>query len=767
MNRIPAAPIAAYPVVIAGPTGMTGPAGMASLTGATGPTGPLGGPTGPMGSTGPTETGPTGPQGIQGLQGIPGNQGPAGPTGATGSGTTGATGSAGGVGPTGATGASLTGPTGATGQGSTGPTGASGPLGTGPTGPAGTASGTGATGPTGPTGLGSTGATGAGGTGATGPTGSTGGTGAGGTGPTGPAGTVGVTWNPADAATITFSNGNLTATTNAAGGGGTRATVGKSTGKYYFEATMSTWVGTGAEIGLATSSAVLVGGGVAGQAVVTKSLGGVNGSIYINGTYSGSNLGLRSSGDIIGVAVDLAAGLIWFRVAPSGNWNGSGTANPASGIGGISLGALAGSTLFPLYAAASTGQVATANFGASAFTGTMPSGFATWDSTIGPTGPTGPTGASGTAGSIGATGPTGLTGPTGAGSTGATGPTGGGGAGSTFVPAPGGRLTLLSGTPLLTTDQVAKSVVYYTPYIHDQIPIYNGTSWVSQTFTETSFTLDATNAPALRLFDIFGFLDSGTFRIGYGPDWSVGGGSNAAGVSARGTGAGSTALTRLNGRWVNTNTITLRYDSTHTVSVPANQAIYLGTVFTTGAGGATSMVMKPAAAAGGGTCLLYLYNAYNRILTQALSRNSVVSYTLSSAAWQLFNNSNAARIWFIDGLAESIIAANAVSAGYCNSAAGVGAVAAYYTSIELNWSSGQGISTVGLEYNISNASASAGNGMTVTPACSTNLGPALGLNSVDPLEYGIVASGGTVTVYGTGWSAAVTASQMSRISLMM
>jgi hypothetical protein len=188
-----------------------------------------------------------------------------------------------------------------------------------------------------------------------------------------------ITWNSADAATITFSNGNLTATSNAAGGGGTRATVSKSTGKYYFEATMSTWSGTGAETGLATSSATLLGGGLAGQAAVTRSQGGVNGSIYINGTYSGSSLGPRTSGDIIGIASDLVAGLIWFRAAPSGNWNGSGTANPATGVGGISLGALAGSVLFPFFAASSTGQVATANFGASAFSGAVPSGFISWE----------------------------------------------------------------------------------------------------------------------------------------------------------------------------------------------------------------------------------------------------------------------------------------------------------------------------------------------------------------------------------------------------
>jgi hypothetical protein len=225
---IPAAPVKAFPVVIAGhtgatgltgptgtagflggtgPTGSTGPAGTATTTGATGPTGPAAGPTGATGATG--RTGPTGVAGTGGT-GPTGATGTSftGPTGAAGTGGTGPTGASGG-GPTGPTGpsgtqgtagtpgtpgsAGPTGPTGSTGAGATGPTGASGPLGTGPTGPAGTASGTGATGPTGPLGTGPTGATGsAGGAGVTGPTGASGTAGSAGvTGPTGASGTAG------------------------------------------------------------------------------------------------------------------------------------------------------------------------------------------------------------------------------------------------------------------------------------------------------------------------------------------------------------------------------------------------------------------------------------------------------------------------------------------------------------------------------------------------------------------------------------------------
>lgn len=181
------------------------------------------------------------------------------------------------------------------------------------------------------------------------------------------------TWSPTDLAQITLSGGNLSAQSTGTSAG-VRHMTGHSSGKYYWEVTTINWGGTGTETGLATSSAALAGGGVAGQAVVTRSVGGFNGAIYINGSDSGSRLGVMTN-VIVGIAADLTGGLIWYRIAPTGNWNGSGTANPATGVGGISLGALAGTTLLPLFAALSATEDVTANFGGSAFSGTVPSGF--------------------------------------------------------------------------------------------------------------------------------------------------------------------------------------------------------------------------------------------------------------------------------------------------------------------------------------------------------------------------------------------------------
>jgi hypothetical protein len=186
---------------------------------------------------------------------------------------------------------------------------------------------------------------------------------------------IGTTWNPSDkSANITLSNGNLTAQGTNGSDGGVRSTTSKSTGKHYFEVTwLSATGGVNSGCGIATSAAVLAGMGATalGVALMYQS-----GTIYVNGTSSGITIGTPSAP--ICIAVDLTNSRIWFRVG-AGNWNNSGTANPATNVGGINIAAL-----FPAsaaYAAVTTQNSTntyTANFGASAFTQTVPSGFTAW-----------------------------------------------------------------------------------------------------------------------------------------------------------------------------------------------------------------------------------------------------------------------------------------------------------------------------------------------------------------------------------------------------
>ncbi|MDN4982304.1 hypothetical protein QY049_03580 [Bradyrhizobium sp. WYCCWR 13022] len=181
-------------------------------------------------------------------------------------------------------------------------------------------------------------------------------------------GTTPTTWNAGDSTNVTLTGSNLIATVGS-GSGGVRGVASLSTGKYYFEYTYAIHTNS-FNTGIALASASVTGSTGTGIAYVTRSSGG----IFVNGTDSGSALGLIAQGAVVGIAVDFSANLIWFRIAPSGAWNGDGSANPATGVGGVDISSISSGPLFPIFFGAS-GDAVTANFGATSFTGSVPSGF--------------------------------------------------------------------------------------------------------------------------------------------------------------------------------------------------------------------------------------------------------------------------------------------------------------------------------------------------------------------------------------------------------
>jgi len=180
-------------------------------------------------------------------------------------------------------------------------------------------------------------------------------------------------WNASDkTAGVTLSNLNLTATSSAASNG-VRAVDRQIAGKFYFETTLTT-ASTVYGIGLVNPAAVL-------STMYTTPLNAVvlyaSGTIWVNNATSGVTLGsMGAGGFVVCLAVDIGARLFWARVGAAGNWNANAGNNPATGVGGISLAAIC-STAIPLYPAAFFGVAAacTANFGDTAFTGVVPSGF--------------------------------------------------------------------------------------------------------------------------------------------------------------------------------------------------------------------------------------------------------------------------------------------------------------------------------------------------------------------------------------------------------
>jgi hypothetical protein len=77
----------------------------------------------------------------------------------------------------------------------------------------------------------------------------------------------------------------------------------------------------------------------------------------------------------------------------------------------------------------------------------------------------------------------------------------------------GGRLTLETGVAVSSADQTAKTTIYYTPYIHSLIGLYDATNliWTAHPFTERSLALGTLVSG--KNYDVFAVLTSGAVAI--------------------------------------------------------------------------------------------------------------------------------------------------------------------------------------------------------------------------------------------------------------
>lgn len=176
------------------------------------------------------------------------------------------------------------------------------------------------------------------------------------------------TWNPDDKnANITLSNGNLTATASGTAHKSARATLSKSSGKWYWEIEIGNPSSLYHYNGVGTAAMSL--SGYVGQDVYGWGCG-ANGYAYHNGNYVPIGVTF-TTGDILGIALDIDAGKLWF--AKNGTWVNSG--NPANGTYPVYSSGLAGVTLYPATGLFTDGIKITANFGESAFSYSVPSGF--------------------------------------------------------------------------------------------------------------------------------------------------------------------------------------------------------------------------------------------------------------------------------------------------------------------------------------------------------------------------------------------------------
>jgi hypothetical protein len=296
----------------------------------------------------------------------------------------------------------------------------------------------------------------------------------------------------------------------------------------------------------------------------------------------------------------------------------------------------------------------------------------------------------------------------------------------------------VANTPVMNANATAQSTIHYCSYEGGSLaPVYNGTNDVALKIGggDISTALPSSGTGVINpsgVFDVWAVSVSGVLTIGVATNGSGGGWASDTGGSNTARGTGYSQLDFTTRSFItNKNAITNLYNgSTQLGSIPANQATYLGSFYSTAAG-QTAMNFTPAAAVGGGNCILGLYNAYNRVDVVSSSMDSTGSWLYASATWRLAEGSINNRISWVDGLQMSSIRAD------YSCVIGVGGVAASI-GIGINWTSG----------NPSGMMADAGGTIDVTARATVCSLPLLGFNYVQAIES--ARSGSSVTYYGSG-----------------
>ena len=176
---------------------------------------------------------------------------------------------------------------------------------------------------------------------------------------------------------VSLSNGNRTVThNNTSTNAGAISTIALSAGKYYFELAIQTSSGPVYNgIGAISSAWSGTFSSTQGATNLTGVNPAVSSLIYSNGASTGLNLGSVAVADIFCFALDLTARLAWVR-RNSGNWNNSGAADPAAGIGGVAVTPTIAFRPYVSFAGSTVStDTVTGNFGQSVFAFSKPSGF--------------------------------------------------------------------------------------------------------------------------------------------------------------------------------------------------------------------------------------------------------------------------------------------------------------------------------------------------------------------------------------------------------
>lgn len=169
---------------------------------------------------------------------------------------------------------------------------------------------------------------------------------------------------------------------------------------------------------------------------------------------------------------------------------------------------------------------------------------------------------------------------------------------------PGGRLSLSSTAPV--ADVSPASYVYYIPFVNDRITLWDGSQWVTVTFTSPSCSVPMGSG----VFDVFAYI--------------------SAGLVALETSAWSTAIAR-------TTDVTIQ-DGRYCKSGNKSR-LYLGTFYT-----------PSGLSTDDGPTKRFVWNMYNRVQRALRVTESTDSWTYTTATWRAANGSGTNRVEFVRGL---------------------------------------------------------------------------------------------------------------------
>lgn len=193
-----------------------------------------------------------------------------------------------------------------------------------------------------------------------------------------------------------------------------------------------------------------------------------------------------------------------------------------------------------------------------------------------------------------------------------------------------GRLTLESGVPVSTSDQTAKTSVYFTPYNGNLISLYDGTRWKLYQFTELTLALGTLTSG--KNYDVFCYDNAGTLTLELSAAWTD--------DTTR-----ADALTTQNGVYVKSGAATRRYLGTfRTTSTTTTELSF---------GGASQVGGK-----------LFLWNMYNRVLAEALVIDTTNTWSYTSATIRQANGASGNKVEFVCGMSDVHLHAHLMGSGY-------------------------------------------------------------------------------------------------------